>query len=256
MQISRRINHTGRIKIKHSEIEIRFVEKDNEPPEFEVDFKLDRNRLPPEADLFVEAYHRNTSQRFGFGTVAAPYPPASTMLDQIDLSGPILFRVKVVDNSDSVGRLIALADRLAPKDHEDEEQRASLMIIKRIPEMGNLVWKLSFDELRKPVLCINNTVPDGIGQLLNNPFFQSLVLPSAFREVLIYIFWNQVGDQGEGSWQEQWIAFANSIAPEECPTDTDPDLLHQWIDDVVRSFSDKHHFCEHLVRRMEDHDYG
>ncbi len=256
MQISQRINHTGRLKIKHSEVEIRLLETDDGPPKFDVDFRLDRNRLPPEADLFVEAYHRNTAQRFGFGTVAAPLPPHDTALDQIDLSGPVLFRVKVVDNSDRAGRLLALADRLAPKDESDEEQRSSLMIIKTMSAMGNQVWKLSFDDSRKPILCINNRIPDGKNQLLHNPFFQSLILPSAFREVLMYILWNQEGEQDEGSWEEKWIAFANRMAPEECPMDRDPNFLHQWIDDVVRAFSEKHHFCEHLVRRMEDHDYG
>ena len=256
MRMSRRINHTGRRKIKHSEIEIRLLEKDSGPPAFEVDFRLDRKDLPPDADLYVEAYYRNTLQRFEFGTVAAPLPPAVTTLDQIDQSGPVLFRVKVVDNSHHIGRLIAAADRLVPKDESDEEQRASLMIIKSVPEMGGLPWKLSFNDLRKPVLCINNAIPDGINQLIHNPFFSSLVLPSAFREVLMYILWNQEDEQDEGSWQEQWIDFANRMAPEECPADPDPDVLQQWIDDAVRAFSEKHHFCEHLVRRMEDHNYG
>ncbi|WP_294053185.1 hypothetical protein [Thiolapillus sp.] len=256
MQMSRRINHTGRKKIRHSEVEILLQEQGSGPPSFEVDFRMNRKELPPDADLYVEAYHRNTLQRFGFGTVGAPLPPLDTMLDQVDLSGPVLFRVKVVDSSQQISRLIALADRLAPRYEETEEQRSSLMIIRRMPEMGNLVWKLSFNELHKPVLCINSSVPDGIGQLQHNPFFQSLVLPSAFREVLMYILWNQEGEQDEGSWQEQWITFANRLAPEECPADPDPDIRHQWIDDSVRAFSEKHHFCEHLIRRMEDHNCG
>jgi hypothetical protein len=255
MQVSRRINHTGRRKIKHTEVEISIVEETGKPPKFSVDFKLDKEKLPSDADLFIEAYHRNTSQRFNFGTVAAPICPENTTLDEIDLSGPTLFRVKVVDHSQTIGRLVASAERLAPRDEENEEQRSSLMIIKRMPEMGNLPWKLSFNEAHKPVLCINNKIPDGINQLLHNPFFQSLVLPSAFREVLMYILWDQGTEQNEDSWYKLWIDFANKLGPEECPLESDPDILHAWIDDVIRAFSEKHHFCEHLIMRMEEQHY-
>jgi len=256
MQISRHINHTGRKKIKHSEIEIELVEQKEEAPGFIATFQLNRGDLPPSADLFVEAYHRNTSQRFNFGTVGAPLPPEDTTLDQIDLSGPTLFRVKVVDNSENIGRLVASAEQLKPKDDDEEEQRASLMIFKSMPEMGNLTWKLSFTEAHKPVLCINNKIPEAKNQLLNNPIFQSLILPAAFREVLLYIFWDQDGETEEGTWQQQWMDFANRIAPDECPHETEPDLLHSWIDEVVRAFSEAHHLCHNLVTRMEEHNYG
>lgn len=231
-------------------------EQNGKSPSFTAEFRLDKEKLPADAELFVEAYHRNTSQRFSFGTVAAPIAPTDTTLDQIDLSGPTLFRVKVVDNSQSVGRLIASAEQLAPKEDEKEEQRSSLMIIKRMPEMGNLTWKISFNEARKPVLCINTRIPDAINQLMHNSFFQSLILPSAFREVLMYILWNQGLEQDEGSWHKQWIEFANVLGPEECPSENDPDILHGWIDDVIREFSEKHRFCDHLISRMEEQNYG
>lgn len=254
MQISRHINHTGRKKIKHTEVEIRMVEQGGKPPAFETEFRLNKDKLPADADLFVEAYHRNTSQRFPFGTVAAPIQPDDTTLDQIDLSGPTLFRVKIVDNTQSIGRLIATADRLTPEDDEDEEQRTSLMIIKSMP-MGNVTWNIAFNEAHKPVLCINNKIPDAKNQLLYNPFFQSLVLPAAFREVLMFILWNQEDEQTEGSWQHDWMEFSNRLGPEECPAESDPDILHGWIDDVIRTFSEKHHFCDHLIRRIEEQHY-
>lgn len=217
MQISKHINYTGRRKIKHTEVEICMHEQNGKSPSFTAEFRLDKEKLPADAELFVEAYHRNTSQRFSFGTVAAPIAPTDTTLDQIDLSGPTLFRVKVVDNSQSVGRLIASAEQLAPKEDEKEEQRSSLMIIKRMPEMGNLTWKISFNEARKPVLCINTRIPDAINQLMHNSFFQSLILPSAFREVLMYILWNQGLEQDEGSWHKQWIEFANVLGLKNAP---------------------------------------
>lgn len=257
MQISRHINHTGRLKIKHSEVEIRIIEQPGKAPSFTAAFMLNKEQFPADADLLIEAYHRNTSQRFNFGTVSAAIPPTDTTLHQIDLTGPTLFRVKVVDNSERIGQLIASAERLAPTDDDTEEQKSSLMIFKSMPDMGNLTWRLSFNEARKPVLCINNRIPEAKQQLLHNPYFKSLVLTSAFREVLMYILWDQGTEQDDdGSWQQQWLDFAVSIGQEDCPTEADADILHGWIDDVIRAFSEQHDFCEHLIHHMEDHGNG
>lgn len=256
MQITSHINHTGRRKIKHAEVEIELIEQEGKAPRFQASFDLDRKHLPSSADLFVEAYHRNTSQRFNFGTVGSPLTPENTTLSEIDLSGPTLFRVKVVDNSEQVGKLIASAERLSPKDDDVEEQHASLMIFKSMPEMGNLPWRLSFNEGHKPVLCINNRIPEAKQQLMTNPLFQSLVLPAAFREVLLYVLWNYENDPPDESWQKHWLEFASNIAQEDCPMEDDPDVRVGWIDDVIRAFSERHHLCDHLVKRMEDHSYA
>ena len=252
MQITRHINHTGRRQIKRSEVQIELLE-DREVPEFRVNLKLDNSNLSPEADVYVEAYHRNTSQRFEFGTVAAPIPPDETKLDQIDISGPTLFRVKVVDNSEHIGRLIASAEGISPRAEEDEKNE-SLMIFRSAPDMGNLTWKMAFED-EKPVLCINSRIPEAKSQLLGNPFFQALILPAAFREVLLFVCINDELDEEEG-WQADWLRFANKIAPEEQPDDEDPHIIVGWINEVVAEFSNRHHLCDHLISRMEEQSHG
>ena len=69
--------------------------------------------------MFIEAYHRNTLQRFNFGTVSQPRPPENTVLDQLDLSGPVLFRVRVVDQSNNQGQLIASTSGLRAEGDDD-----------------------------------------------------------------------------------------------------------------------------------------
>ena len=252
MKISRHINHTGRRKIKHSEVQITLNEHPNTPPTFDASFSLDSSKLPGDAALYIEAYHKNTSQRFHFGTAGSPIPPENRTLDQLDLSGPILFRVKVVDDSDKIGRLVASAERLRPKEDEEEESRASLMTFKST-DLGDLTWKMSFLPDNKPVLCINSRIPEAKGQLMNNPVFQGLILPAALRETLMFIFLNIAEeDADEDSWHKPWMDFANFIAPEDKPDSADPFELNDWIDDVITEFSRRHELCEMLVTRMED----
>ena len=251
MQITGRVNHTGRKKLGNSEVDIK-LDSSSTPPSFTAEMDFGKYNFPAEADIYIEAYHRNTLQRFSFGTVAAPAHPESTLLSEIDLSGPTLFRVKVVDQSEHASRLLALADRVMPSDDNDENQKASLMIFKSTP-LGELSWKMSYNDSNKPVLCINSRIPQGKDQLLHNPFFQSLIIPAAFREVLLYILWEQEEDDdvSEDSWQKKWMDFAEEIATYDKPHEEDQ--LYDWIDDVVSEFSNQHKFSEHLVKRMESY---
>ena len=84
-------------------------------------------------------------------------------------------------------------------------------------------------------------------------FFQSLIIPAAFREVLLYILWEQEEDDeaSEDSWQKKWMDFAEEIATYDKPHEEDQ--LYDWIDDVVSEFSNQHKFSEHLVKRMESY---
>ena len=83
-------------------------------------------------------------------------------------------------------------------------------------------------------------------------FFQSLIIPAAFREVLLYILWEQdEGDEAsEDSWQKSWLDFASEIAPYDRPHEEDQ--VYDWIDDIVSEFSSQHRFTDHLVKRMEN----
>ena len=247
MQISSTINHTGRRKIRRDEIRILVSENPESVPEFEAFFSFRKEGLPDTAAVFVEAYHRNTLQRFDFGTVSQTRPPDSLKLDEIDLSGPVLFRVRIVDQAENAGRSLASADRIRPEGDNDEDQRSSLIIVRSKP-MGEEVWKMSFEGGGKPELLVNSRIPDPIGQIKTNHLFQALILPAAFREILMYFLWNE--DEEEDSVQLEWIRFAEHLAGEK-PHESDPFALKRWIDEVVEQFSARFRLCEMLVLKMD-----
>jgi len=245
--MQRTINHTGRRKIEVKELQINMQEQENGVPVFDVDFSLNREKLPDSASIYIEAYQRNTLQRFKFGTVGKIQKPENLELDQLDLTSPALFRIRIVDETEHLGRLIASAERLKPEGDNDEDNRSSLLVVRSRP-LGQQTWKIVFDTGGKPELCINSRIPDAIGQIKNNPQFQSLILPGAFRQVLMFFLWNE--DEEEGGVAEQWIAFAEGMVGER-PHGNDPLLLINWIDDVVEKFSEAFELCDILLHKME-----
>lgn len=245
--MQRTINHTGRHKVEVKELQINIQEQTNGVPVFDVDFSLNREKLPDDASIYIEAYQRNTLQRFHFGTVGEIRKPVNRELDQLDLTSPALFRIRIVDESKHLGRLVASAEGLKPKGDNDEDQRSSLLVFRSRP-MGQQTWRVEFDTGGKPELCINSRIPDAKNQLLNNPQFQSLILPAAFRQILMFYLWND--NEEEGGVEEQWMTFAEHIAYEK-PQGNDPLQLTAWVDDVADRFSEAFELCDILLHRLE-----
>jgi len=248
MQISRRINQTGRKKIHRSDVTINLVEHKNGKPGFTAAFRLD-DSLPKEAAVYVEAYNSNTLQRFSFGTAGYPAAPEKTVLDQLDLSSQVRFRVKVVDESGPAGKLIASAEGLRSEEDSEEEHRASLMVFKS-SELGSLTWKIECSDDSKPVLYMNNKIPASKETLLHNPVFRGLILPGALREVLMSILLDLDDDPVDGSWQERWLNFAEEISPSGLGGRQE-ERDHMWVNEVADAFSDDFRLCERLVSHME-----
>lgn len=94
----RRINSTGRRKISQDQIDLRFLANSpGEPPKARIALNLQSLNLPSTAAISVEAYHRSTAMRFDCGTVGAIEVPDVLLLNELEQSGGILFRIKVVD---------------------------------------------------------------------------------------------------------------------------------------------------------------
>jgi len=240
------INHTGRRRIELSEIRINLENTPDGVPEFSAEFSLNKKGLPEEAKVYIEAYYKNTLQRFSFGRVGRITAPESTRLDQIDLSGSVLFRALIVDEREHVGRLIAKAEGLRPEGEIEEDNRASLLTVRSRP-LGQVTWRIDFETGGKPQLCINSRIPNAVGQIKTNPMFQSLVLPAALRQVLLHYLWDDDEDHDEA---DDWIRFAENLAMER-PNEKDPLALTNWVEDVVEIFSKRFELCDLLVSSME-----
>jgi hypothetical protein len=218
------------------------------PPSLVAELNLSTLSVPTHADVFIEAYHKATTQRFHWGTVAAPKAPDSTLLDEIDLGGRVLFRVKVVDNSGEVGLILASADQIPPKDEDDGQQKDHLIaVIAR--DLGELPWDISIasDGATRPALILNSRLPDVINRIQHDPVYQSMLLPAVVRDVYTYIFWDAEGGEGEGSWQQSWLDFGEVLLGHAAPESTDPFACREWLDQLLDVFSNQHQLSSRVI---------
>ncbi len=239
----RSINFTGRKKIRSEDVCITILE-DNGRIWFDADMDLKDYGLPEDASVFIEAYRQTYWMRFPWGTVGSKEPPSSRDLHVFDTADGIHFRVKVVDNKERRGLIIAEADRLCPK-RKDEgyDQRKSLLPLKESRDLGQEVFRLDFDG-SQVFLLINADLVNS-KRIAEDPVFASLVYPAVLREILcrILLVDRHFDTEDRDDWRSSWLCFAKKLHEEErLPAEHDEDDIKDWIDRTVYSFCREHEF--------------
>ena len=240
------LNYTNRKRIEKKGVLFSFTEDQAEIPEFNVLFNMDMNTYPPDASVYVEAYYKETRQRFDFGKASNLTPPEDRRLTELDLSGSIQFRVLIVDDSGKNGLLLASGTKFNAKS-DDDNDKSSILSVKSVP-LGQIPWKMQMENGEPPILLLNNSIPNSIDKMRNDQVFQSLILPAAFREILTFFLWNEDNHSDQA---KKWSAFTNDFA-EPKPTTQDPSELLAWVDDVVSEFAKRFDLSDRLANTLRE----
>ncbi len=176
--VKRRINSTGRKRVGRQYVTVSMLPAaTGAPATAKAELKLDGLEFPATAGLVLEAYQRSAAMRFCCGTFGEPALPDQMVLEDLDPSSPILFRLKVVDRDEKPGRLLGSADRIRPDGDEAPDRRRSLFPIER-KELHSEVWKVDFDDAG-PILLLNYNIPGLTARIQKDPLVNGLLLPAA-----------------------------------------------------------------------------
>ena len=114
-------------------------------------------------------------------------------------------------------------------------------------DLKHEIWKLSFDtgDEGRPVLELNNRVPDIQDKAKTDKHFIGLVYPMAFRQILDKIIQNGELETDDDTWIAQGLRFTKdflgiSHVPEILPDSVSltPEQ-EEWVCDCVNAFSKK-----------------
>lgn len=258
--MKRRLNYTNRRKISRENVEILLHSESSESQRlrFSASISIPSEwALSPDARVYVEPYTGPSSMRFAFGTVSALTPPTDTWLTDLDVGAPILFRVKIVDEHEGVGLLLASVDELkAENDKPDRTQiRAIFPLV--LTDLGSLVWRVYVSREDRPVLQINNRIPGLREELLSNPLLQGAILPAALRQVLDALL--RSDEYEEMGWVTDWRRFISELGAEDLPEadeDVDSSTLDKIIDSAVAIFAEKKAFVQRARSQFEGASNG
>jgi hypothetical protein len=244
--MKRTINSTGRRKLTLDQVAIRMEDPAiaGGARRFSAELTgLDEMNLPAAAKVYVEPYARSSFMRFDFGTVGSIRAPADTELVDIDAGSPVLFDVKVVDESENVGRILAAARAVSPVDPtEGDDNRRSLLPVES-RDLGELVWQLDMTPGARPVLVLNSRLPNALVRLKSDPLLQGAILPAAIGLILDRI----LDPEGPGTEDEEWVddwqtwyRAATGADPEEVE---DEDERRVLVRSACQSFATQQRFA-------------
>jgi len=241
----RKLNFTERAKLPRSHVRIALRRQADGFLSFEPAFSFDGIDAPPEARVYVEAYHRTSFMRFDCGSIGQLIMPADRRLTDIDGTS-IRFRIKVVDEADNAHRIVAVADDIRVADRAPEAgRRVPLLPVQFTDALEQQAWRIAF-EPDSPVLELNNRIVGVENIARDDALFFSLVYPAAVREILTQILLTDGHEAFEESteWWALWIRWALQYANTSLPSESDD--APAWIDDVVSAFCSRHRVVDRL----------
>lgn len=254
-----RINSTGRKKILREHLRIRLNEAGaNQPPSFTADIQLpDELKLDSSAKIYVEPYVKSSYMRFDFGTVGNITPPASCVLADIDAGASVLFRVKVVDETDEVGRILAATSGIRPEDDADGDDRRPLLPV-RSANIGEEIWQLEIDREAGPTLIVNSRVPDLIETLKRDIFLQGVIYPEVVRRLAREILCEDSELSDDDEWVSDWKNwFSTQLGREIEEGETDGnEAMERLADEIAASFAWKNRFSSNLIAARQQSQFG
>ncbi len=251
----RRFNYTGRIKIPRKNVDIS-LHNDKVGKYFRAKIELSDFGLLPDAKVYIEANYKGVYQRFCFGSVARFNEPESTRLSELPDTELVYFDVSVVDESGTVGLLLAKARGIAVSSEGQSSDRIPLLPVNP-RDLKNQFWKLNFDAADdgRPTLEINKNIPDVFEKARNDINFISLVYPSAFRGVLIKILEDDLFGEEEGTWVSDWRKFIVGVLGIKNLPDSDSEtksltpVQEAWIDDCVDEYCKQLNLFEKFINQ-------
>lgn len=237
--MKRTFNYTNRKRIERTDVRI-ILREEGESFVFDADINLADYRFPGKAAIYVEAYRENQWMRFEYGTVERISPPPNRKLTEFHSPDGLLFRVRVVMESEK-HKLYGEADRLPfVKAGSEEDKRRHIIIPQSSSSLGDLLWKLELDE-DIPRLLINSKALPTWDSFARNDLFVALVYPEVLRQVLNKIVLaEEFSEDDDDSWQSDWMRFAKAISESGKLSDKDGEEKKEWIDSVVNNFAIRH----------------
>ena len=237
----RRINFTGRKRLKRTDARVYLYPSDVGPAEFDLNLKLDAYGLPADACVSVEAYRQTSWMRFSCGTVADTRLPDYRRLVEFGSTEAVLFRVRVTSTAAPEGLLLAEADRIQPRAADEiDEDRLPLLPVVPSDDLRDEIVRIDFTD--SPKLLINTRVGDW-RSVARSPVFISLTYPAVMRDVLTRALHidNDFGRDDLSEWQAQWLQFCVRLpGVAEAPAgDEELDKIDDWIEDAVAAFARK-----------------
>ena len=185
------------------------------------------------------------------------------MLSRFPSDSHVLFRIKIVDETESSARLMGWADRVNFVSKEENSAKRKCILPVEPADLGDRIWKLEW-ESDDPILLVNREIkePRDMKSIVKtDKDFLSLAYPEILSEIYRHILIDSTGYNREED-PSGWLSYASSrLGIEAQPPDFDADMddrdqaledISQWIDNVIYAFCEENGIREKYMQFKEE----
>ena len=208
----RRINFTGRVKIKQSSVILNVINPGTSDVAFSCDAELGEYNFPGYAKVYLDVYRSSYLRiRFSLGSVESPVRLTNQKIPQFSAFPVFNFRLYVIDMRDSYKLILGRTSPLFSLNGGSGEISTPLLPVRYVPGMRQ-VWKLDY-ETGRAVLLLNSGITGISDYITRNQFFRHSILPAVLREILFHLFiFEEVPDDEDSTddYRGKWTKFIDS----------------------------------------------
>ncbi len=228
-------NYTGRKRLDDSTFELNIRENTAAPADLEISLNTEEiENIPETAVAWVEAYHSSKMMRFCLGGWAEVAQKKFALTD-FDPGEPLLFRIKIVEESDEKHPIKGWREQIRPVIYDASGRQKKSILPVYPTDLGSCAWKIDWSEPSRPILKVNSRINSIANIVAKDPDFAALVFPQVIREVLTRLLHADIEDE-----ENEWLTFAESLVADVCERDEDDEederLIDAWVERVIQRF--------------------
>jgi hypothetical protein len=237
-------NFTGRHRLDNDTFNIEIHSAVSGPPSVEVNlYPHSFSEIPRHSVAWLEAYRGPKSMRFRLPSLGEDTVSGRFELSAFSSDEPLLFRLKIVDETEPKHPIRAWRDRIRPVVYSPAGEKKRSILPVYPCDLGSIGWRLNWDDERRPVLEVNSRIGevcDVASIVQKDPDFALFVFPAVINEVLFRLL-SQEADDDDDAEDNEWLIFGARLSGrdfEGCDDDeeTNTRLIREWVDAVVQSF--------------------
>ena len=242
----RRIRLTGRRQLRKSSIEARIIDRGNEKwIEMTVQDPKALQAFPNDAQIKLRLFENKCSEAVSFGTIGKIKQVEK--LRNTAFSAPSCQLRVVASALEERGRLLGSTDTWTLRAREPNAPETDGILTFQKTKMHPQIWKLEIRDDEYPIVYVDESIPNSISWVRNDPVFVGCVLPSIVRRIFEEILHRYHRDM-DVEWMQKWLQWASQLTGgiDGVPPEGEDEKEEQerWINEIVERFCERHSLVE------------
>jgi hypothetical protein len=153
--------------------------------------------------------------------------------------------------TDNLGLLLGSTKSWRLNSDDPDKQGTVRGLLDFLPaKIAPRTWRLRIEENVRPLIEIDNRIPDPRAWAKSDPVFIGTIMPAIIHQLFDDILSHQSPEDTE--WMNDWLRWADMLMAGNTPPPYPNEVRtrREWIDSLIDTFSRRHNLSDRIVDRL------